>query len=77
MEEQGLSASATGGQDPKMQELLMQVIQLLQQGVSPEEIINMGVPQEIVEYAMQMAQQGQPTGPEQGQPVVGQPGTPQ
>ena len=60
--EEGLSQAgmqgAQPGQDEQMKQVLIQVIQMLQQGVSPEEIIKMGVPQELVEYAMQMAQQG-------------------
>jgi hypothetical protein len=66
-EQQGLSASGTGGMDEaKMKELLMQVIQMLQQGHTPDELAQMGVPKEIIEYAVQMIQQGQ------GQEVQGQ-----
>ena len=57
-ETQGLSKAAGGGMDEaKMQELLQQVIQMLQQGTTPEELLQMGVPKEIIDYAIQMLQQ--------------------
>jgi hypothetical protein len=55
------------GQGQGNQELIAKVIQLLQQGVSPEELIQNGVPQEVVEQAINIlngkAQQG-PTQPQ-------------
>ena len=57
-ETQGLSKAAGGGMDEaKMQELLQQVMQMLQQGTTPEELLQMGVPKEIIDYAIQMLQQ--------------------
>ena len=57
-ETQGLSKAAGGGMDEaKMQELLRQVMQMLQQGATPEELLQMGVPKEIIDYAIQMLQQ--------------------
>jgi hypothetical protein len=56
-EQQGLSASGAGGNEAKMQELVEQVVQMLQQGTSPEELLQMGVPEEIIQYALQMLEQ--------------------
>ena len=68
-ETQGLSKAAGGGMnEAKMQELLQQVMQMLQQGTAPEELLQMGVPKEIIDYAIQMLQQ------QGGQQFPGQPG---
>ena len=80
MEEMGLAQQsagqeqqAGGAEEAQLQELVMQVIQMLQQGVSPEELLQKGVPEEIIQMAMQMLQQQ--GGQEQGQPQV--PNSPQ
>jgi len=56
-EQQGLSASGAGNNEAKMQELIEQVVQMLQQGTSPEELLQMGVPEEIIQYALEMLEQ--------------------
>ena len=60
MEEQGLAQQAAaqgaggmGQQMPTVEEL----VELLLQGITPEELVNAGVPQQLVEQAMAMAQQ--------------------
>ena len=62
MEEQGLAAQAGQGQgqDAAMQ-AISQIVELLMQGVTPEELLRQGVPQELVMKAIEMlkAQQGQ------------------
>jgi len=69
MMEQGLAAQQGGqpqmGQPQQqggdMEAMLQQVVQLLMQGVDPEELLKQGVPMEIVKQAIQMvmAQQRQ------------------
>ena len=60
MEEQGLAQQAAaqgaggmGQQMPSVEELA----ELLLQGITPEELVAAGVPQQLVEQAMAMAQQ--------------------
>jgi len=65
MGEQGLAQQGAMGGQQINPEMVMQVKQLLQQGVSPDELIQQGVPQEVVEMAIQQLQQEQ-AGQEQG-----------
>lgn len=62
MEEQGLAAQAGQGQgqDAAMQ-AISQIIELLMQGVTPEELLRQGVDPKLIEQAIEMlkAQQGQ------------------
>ena len=60
MEEQGLAAQAGQGQDAAMQ-AISQIVELLMQGVTVEELLRQGVPQELVMKAIEMmkAQQQQ------------------
>ena len=60
MEEQGLAAQVGQGQDQAMM-AIQQIMELLMQGVKPEELIQQGVPQELVMRAVEIvkAQQGQ------------------
>ena len=60
MEEQGLAAQAGQGQDQAMM-AIQQIMELLMQGVTPEELLQQGVPQELVMKAIEMvkAQQAQ------------------
>ncbi len=60
MEEQGLAAQAGQEQDASMQ-AVAQIVELLMQGVTPEELLRQGVPQELVMQAVEMmkAQQAQ------------------
>ena len=60
MEEQGLAAQVGQGQDAAMQ-AISQIVELLMQGVTPEELLRQGVPHELVMKAIEMvkAQQAQ------------------
>ena len=60
MEEQGLAAQAGQEQDAAMM-AISQIVELLMQGVTPEELLQQGVPQELVMKAIEIvkAQQGQ------------------
>lgn len=58
MEEMGLAgASAMQGQQGNQEEMVGQVIQALMQGMSPEELLQQGVPAEIIQMAIQMIKQ--------------------
>ena len=65
MEDQGLAAQSQGeqqaGQEAQMQQAVQQIVELLMQGVKPEELIQQGVPHELVMKAVEIvkAQQGQ------------------
>ena len=76
MEPQGLAQQGAqqgqpqqGMSQEQMMELVQQVAKLLMQGVSPEELLQKGVPQQVIEMAMQMIKQHQGAGQEQEQPV--------
>lgn len=60
MEEQGLAAQVGQGQDASMQ-AISQIVELLMRGVTPEELLQQGVPQELVMKAVEImkAQQAQ------------------
>ena len=60
MEEQGLAAQVGQGQDAAMQ-AISQIVELLMQGVTPEELLRQGVPHELVMKAIEIvkAQQAQ------------------
>lgn len=60
MEEQGLAAQAGQGQDQATM-AVQQIVELLMQGVTPEELLQQGVPHELVMKAIEMvkAQQSQ------------------
>ena len=60
MEEQGLAAQAGQEQDAAMQ-AISQIVELLMQGVTPEELLRQGVDPKLIEQAIEMlkAQQGQ------------------
>jgi hypothetical protein len=51
-EEQGLAQSS-------VMQMLEQVVAMLMQGVSPQELLQQGVPQEILEIAIEIVQQEQ------------------
>ena len=59
MENQGLaevmSSNPTGAGQSNGQDIA-EIVQLLMQGASPDELLAMGVPEEIIEQAMQMIQ---------------------
>ena len=60
MEEQGLAAQAGQEQDAAMM-AISQIMELLMQGVTPEELARQGVPAELITKAIEMlkAQQRQ------------------
>lgn len=53
-EEQGL---AQQGAQAQQQQMLDQVVQMLMQGMSPEELQAQGVPAQLIQMAMQIVQQ--------------------
>lgn len=56
MNEQGLAQQA-GGQGPMVDpEMVQQVAQALMQGMTPEELVAKGVPQEVIEAAIAIVQ---------------------
>ena len=62
MEEQGLAAQAGQGQGQyAAMQAISQIVELLMQGVTPEELLRQGVPQELVMQAVEImkAQQAQ------------------
>lgn len=65
MEEQGLANSMVDSgtgmvSEQEMQLIMDEVIRLLSEGVSPEELIEMGVPPELIEQAMAMMESPAP-----------------
>lgn len=50
----GLAQQGVQGQEEQM---LMQVVQMLMQGMSPEELQAQGVPPQVIQMAMQIVQQ--------------------
>lgn len=69
---QGLQEQALP-QRNKMEEMVQKVAQLLQQGATPEELLQMGVPQEVIDMAIQLVsnQQGSIAGPTQNAGLAG------
>lgn len=59
MNEQGLAEQAMVGAQPSMEEVLQEVIRMLEQGSTPEQLLEMGVPQELLQQALMLMQQGQ------------------
>ena len=80
MMDQGLAQQEAQGQgggmdQQQMMQLVQQVAQLLSQGVSPDELIQQGVPQEVIQAAMQMVQSnGAGEEMAEGQPPMGMQG---
>ena len=74
-EQMGLAAQ--GGvqeqQGPTQEQIVMKVAELLTQGVTPEQLMAKGVPQEIIEMAMQLLQSQQGQQLPQAEPVQGVP----
>lgn len=69
---QGLQEQALP-QRNQMEEMVQKVAQLLQQGATPEELLQMGVPQEVIDMAIQLVsnQQGSIAGPTQNAGLAG------
>ena len=63
-EEQGL---AQQGAQAQQQQMLDQVVQMLMQGMSPEELQSQGVPAQLIQMAMQIVEQQQGQLQPQGQ----------
>lgn len=59
MNEQGLAQQAMVGAQPSMEEVLQEVIRMLEQGSTPEQLLEMGVPQELLQQALMLMQQEQ------------------
>lgn len=59
MNEQGLAEQAMVGAQPSMEEVLQEVIRMLEQGTTPEQLLEMGVPQELLQQALMVMQQEQ------------------
>lgn len=59
MNEQGLAEQAMVGAQPSMEEVLQEVIRMLEQGSTPEQLLEMGVPQELLQQALMLMQQEQ------------------
>ena len=73
--EEGLAASG-GASAPRVTEadIIEQIIALLQQGITPEELVKQGAPPELVEKAMQiLAQQSQAAPAPEGLAASGAP----
>ena len=68
----GTGLAATGMNEQR-DEMLQQVVQLLMQGASPDELLQMGVPQALIDEAMAIisAQQGSVNGPVQNSGLAG------
>lgn len=74
MDEQGLAAQGQmqGQQGPTTEQLVMKVAELMAQGVTAEQLIQQGVPKEIIDMAMQLLQSQQGQQQPQVEPVQGQ-----
>ena len=72
MQEQGMQDQALPQQD-EMEQMVVQVAQLIMQGATPQELLQMGVPQNIIDMAMQLvqSQQGSVAGPTQNAGLAG------
>lgn len=74
MDEQGLAAQGQmqGQQEPTTEQLVMKVAELMAQGVTAEQLMEKGVPQEIIQMAIQLLQSQQGQQQPQAEPVQGQ-----
>ena len=72
MQEQGMQEQALPQQD-EMEQLVVQVAQLIMQGATAQELLQMGVPQNVIDMAMQLVQshQGSVAGPTQNAGLAG------
>lgn len=57
----------------EMEEMVVQVAQLIMQGATPQELLQMGIPQNVIDMAMQLmqSQQGSVAGPTQNAGLAG------
>lgn len=60
-------------QRDEMEQMVAQVAQLIMQGATPQELLQMGVPQNVIDMAMQLvqSQQGSVAGPIQNAGLAG------
>lgn len=60
-------------QQDEMEQMVVQVAQMIMQGATVEELLQMGVPQNVIDIAMQLvqSQQGSVTGPTQNAGLAG------
>ena len=74
-EQIGLAAqgSIQEQQGPTQEQLVMKVAELLAQGVTAEQLMEKGVPKEIIQMAMQLLQSQQGQQMPQAEPVQGVP----
>ena len=72
MQEQGMQEQALPQRD-EMEQMVVQVDQLIMQGATAQELLQMGVPQNVIEMAMQLvqSQQGSVAGPTQNAGLAG------
>ena len=58
---QGLAQqiATSGNQDPTLEQVIQEIVKMLMSGTKPEEIVQMGIPKELVQQAMQMMDQQQ------------------
>jgi hypothetical protein len=71
MNEQGLAAQGQMQQEPTTEQLVMKVAELMAQGVTAEQLMQQGVPREIIDMAMQVLQSQQGQQQPQVEPVQG------
>lgn len=69
---QGMQEQALPQRDG-MEQMVVQVAQMIMQGATVEELLQMGVPQNVIDIAMQLvqSQQGSVTGPTQNAGLAG------
>ena len=54
MEELGLAQQGVGRGQQQQQQLLEEVVAMLQQGATPEQLMQMGVPAELIDAAIEI-----------------------
>ena len=69
---QGMQEQALPQRD-EMEQMVVQVAQLIMQGATAQELLQMGVPQNVIDMAMQLvqSQQGSVAGPTQNAGLAG------
>ena len=75
-QQMGLAAQGSAPQGPTTEQIVQKVAELLAQGVTAEQLMEKGVPKEIIQMAMQLLQSQQGQQQPQAEPVQGQPDMP-
>ena len=72
MQEQGMQEQALPQRD-EMEQMIVQVAQMIMQGATAKELLQLGVPQNVIDMAMQLvqSQQGSVAGPTQNAGLAG------